>query len=459
MAETFEAIRTGPSGFSQRVCLKLVLPFFRDSPDFIELFQQEARLAAKLRHSNIVGVIDFGQIEGTSYMALEIVDGVDLQVLLDAQPGKRLPHEYVVLLGHSLASALEHAHNPPASSDTFGVAKAVTGTSHKQSAVKGKVPYMSPEQLRAQPLDGRADLFALGVVLFEALSGQRPYEGPHDPATIMLTLEGDHPSLQELCPDAPPEFCKVIESLIESDRDRRPETAARLIELLDEFAPSPRVRRQLGRMVEEKRKEQPRLPTSGPAAPGYDSARFQSDAPRDETGIQVSGPTAKASAALRSGRRLRRKRALWLIVLVLAVGASVGAAFLFLPAAVPPPTMVPAPTTAPTPTPPTAVPKPTPVPTREATTEEAGTAETGGETVKATRPAPALPKPARVTVVVFPWGNVWINGKPQGAAPLKDHTLKPGRYQIGAGQATPTETKTVRLGPGQRKTISFDLTK
>ena len=67
----------------------------------------------------------------------------------------------------------------------------------------------------------------------------------------------------------------------------------------------------------------------------------------------------------------------------------------------------------------------------EATTEEAGTAETGGETVKATRPAPALPKPARVTVVVFPWGNVWINGKPQGAAPLKDHTLKPGRYQIG----------------------------
>lgn len=491
MAETFEAIRTGPSGFSQRVCLKLVLPFFRDSPDFIELFQQEARLAARLRHSNIVGVIDFGEIDGTSYMALEIVDGVDLQVLLDAQPGKRLPYEFVVLLGHSLASALEHAHNPPTSSEIdasdvaaiihrdispsnvliskngeilltdFGVAKAVTGTSHKQSAVKGKVPYMSPEQLRAQPLDGRADLFALGVVLFEALSGRRPYEGPHDPATIMLTLEGDHPSLQELCPDAPPEFCKVIESLIESDRDQRPETAGHLIELLDEFVPSPRVRRQLGRMVEQYRKEQPRLPTSGPGALGYDSAGFQSDAPRDETGIKVSGPTARASAVLRSGRP-GRKRALWLIMLVLAVGASVGAAFLFLPAAVPPPTVVPAPTTAPTPTPPrtpTAVPTPTSAPTPEATAEEAGTAETSGETVKATRPAPALPKPARVTVVVFPWGNVWINGKPQGAAPLKDHTLKPGRYQIDAGQATPTKTQTVRLGPGQRKTISFDLTK
>jgi hypothetical protein len=462
------------------VCLKLVLPFFRDSQDFIELFEQEARLAARLRHSNIVGVIDFGQIDGTSYMALEIVDGVDLQILLDAQPGKRLPHEFVVLLGHSLAAALEHAHNPPASSEIdasdvaaiihrdispsnvliskngeilltdFGVAKAVTGTSHKQSAVKGKVPYMSPEQLRAQPLDGRADLFALGVVLFEALSGQRPYEGAHDPATIMLTLEGDHPSLQELCPDAPPELCKVIESLIEPDRDQRPETAAHLIELLDEFVPSPRVRRQLGRMVEQNRKEQPRLPTSEPGALGQGSGGLQSDASRDETGIQPARGAARAGAAVQSGGRSGGKRALWLIALVLAVGAGVGAAVLFWPTAVPPPTMVPAPT-------PTAV--RTPVPAPDATAEEAGTAETGGETVKATRPARALPKPARVTVVVFPWGKVWINGKLQGAAPLKNHTLKPGNYRIGAGQATPTKTQTVRLGPGQRKTVTFDLTK
>ncbi|MHC4996854.1 MAG: hypothetical protein ACYTGQ_17590 [Planctomycetota bacterium] len=121
---------------------------------------------------------------------------------------------------------------------------------------------------------------------------------------------------------------------------------------------------------------------------------------------------------------------------------------------------MPTPTTAPTPTtPPTPTAVPTPVPPPEATAEEAGTAEAGGETVKATRPAPTLQKPARVTVVVFPWGDVWITGKPQGAAPVKDHTLKPGRHQIGAGQGTPTETKTVRLGPGQRKTISFDLTK
>ena len=108
----------------------------------------------------------------------------------------------------------------------FGVAKAISDTSRQQSAVKGKVPYMSPEQLRAESLDGRADLFALGVVLFEALAGERPYAGAHDPATIMLTLKGEHPPLPALAPDAPPGLCHVIERLIEPDKEQRPATAA-----------------------------------------------------------------------------------------------------------------------------------------------------------------------------------------------------------------------------------------
>ncbi|MBW2628277.1 MAG: protein kinase [Deltaproteobacteria bacterium] len=166
MAETYEAIRRGPSGFTQHVCLKLVLPFFRDNEDFVRLFEREARLAAKLRHSNIVGVIDFGAIAGTPYMALELVDGADLRVLLDAQDGKRLSHELVALLGHEVAAALEHAHAPRSGRSAdgsavdaivhrdvspsnvlisrhgetllsdFGVAKAISGTSHNQSAVK-----------------------------------------------------------------------------------------------------------------------------------------------------------------------------------------------------------------------------------------------------------------------------------------------------------------------------------
>ncbi|MGD8318047.1 MAG: serine/threonine protein kinase, partial [Myxococcales bacterium] len=74
-AETFEAIRRGSGGFTQRVCLKVALPFYRDDETFMRLFEREARLAAKLRHRNIVGVIDFGEIGGRSYIALELIDG------------------------------------------------------------------------------------------------------------------------------------------------------------------------------------------------------------------------------------------------------------------------------------------------------------------------------------------------------------------------------------------------
>jgi serine/threonine-protein kinase len=95
----------------------------------------------------------------------------------------------------------------------------------------------------------------------------------------------------------------------------------------------------------------------------------------------------------------------------------------------------------------------------EAPNEEDANVATSSEAAADTRPEPALPKPARLTVIVFPWGEIWINGKLQGQAPLKDHALKAGRYQISAGQGTPVQTQTVRLRPGQRQNLSFDLTR
>ncbi len=487
MAETYEAIRSGPSGFAQHVCLKLVLPFFRENEDFIQLFEREARLAAKLRHSNIVGVIDFGEIAGVPYMALELVDGADLRVLLDDQDGKRLPHDLAALLGAELAAALEHAHAPRFSNpdddagaivhrdvspsnvlisrrgeiflSDFGVAKAVSGTSRKQSAVKGKVPYMSPEQLRAEPLDGRADLFALGVVLFEALAGCRPYEGAHDPATIMLTLAGDHPSLRGLAPDAPPKLCEIIESLIQPNRDARPENASILIDLLDEFVPSPRARRQLGARVDQCR----------PAAPPISAE--ESPRAKVTTGVQqtggvagAAGPTAalgtRPPAESSSGGRSPAQWGLGALLLVGALG--LGGFFLSqqVPAGAPH----------------TVDDKPAPMdeqaePARAAANEpdEAPSAETASAFALDRTPMPSEPKvpptdvtatrPARLTVVVFPWGNVWINGKRRGAAPLKNEALKPGRYKISVGQDAPFKSQTVRLRAGQRRTLDFDLTK
>jgi serine/threonine protein kinase len=489
MAETFEAIRSGPGGFSQRVCLKVVLPFFRDRQDFRELFEREARLAAKLRHGNVVGVIDFGQIDGVTYMALELVDGVDLASLLDAQPSQRLSHEHVAFVGHELAAALEHAHDPRREGSSggpednaiihrdlspsnvlvshrgevlltdFGVAKAITGTAGQQSAVKGKVPYMSPEQLRAEPLDGRSDLFALGIVLFEALSGERPFQGEHDPATIMRVLHGQRASLPELVPTAPPELCEVIESLLATDRNDRPENAGAVLELLDPFVPPPRMRRALGKIASEARAlkdaQASDLPTTGSEEP-----EIPQSYPREASGVsRTTGSLAPNAGAAREGEEPRvagtrpsGNGPRWAL---LALVAAIAAITLW-------PRLSGDPQTEDTASPAAPVQEATPI--AEAT-PEAEKVEAAGdaapEAVAAVAPTPVVPsvRPARLTVVVFPWGEVWINGKQRGAAPLKDVSLKPGRYKISAGQGKPAKTQTIRLGEAQRKTVHFDLTK
>lgn len=494
MAETYEAIRRGPSGFTQHVCLKLVLPFFRDNPDFVELFEREARLAAKLRHSNIVGVIDFGSIEGIPYMALELVDGADFRVVLDGQDGRRLPPALVALVGTEIAAALEHAHAPRNSGgegaiihrdvspsnvlisrrgevflSDFGVAKAISGTSRQRSAVKGKVPYMSPEQLRAQPLDPRADLFSLGVVMFEALGGRRPYEGAHDPATIMLTLEGEHPSLLGLAPGAPAELCEVIESLIRPNRDARPGSASELIDLLDEFVPSPRARRQLGSMVDECSPPVPHVEIRDTAGPVDDEVAAPS--PEVTSGARGNGdpaPTSRLGARPHGTEKPVAHPPRWRIWagLLVVVSLALGAYWLR-----PSPDDAAAPTTV------------LPAASSEAPTDEAAPpakpasqdSQMGALAVPAEPSAPpasepreaaagSVPntteaRPARLTVIVFPWGNVWIDGKLRGAAPLKNEVMKPGRYKVSVGQDAPFKSQSIRLRPGQRRTLDFDLTK
>jgi len=480
MAETFEAIRTGPGGFSQRVCVKVVLPFYRNRQDFRELFDREARLAAKLRHGNVVGVIDFGQIDGITYIAFELVDGVDLASLLDSQSRGALSHEHVALIGHDLAAALEHAHDPRRDGSgsgaednaiihrdispsnvlisqrgevlltDFGVAKAITGTSRHQSAVKGKVPYMSPEQLRAEAVDGRSDLFALGVVLFEALAGQRPFQGEHDPATIMMILNGDRPSLRTLAPEVPPGLSAVIEALLEPNRDDRPQSASALLESLDPFVPSYRSRRELGTLASEIRAS-----NAVWASQSDSDAERPSLAPPAKKGIAsgVSKSSGSLAADIEAGRkatarqppskRRLRRRLLGAIGALVVLGI---AAIAFRPLWTTDSTEeIPA-------TPLESVAPPDDVEATEAPAHDSTRVE---ET-----PAPVAPqavKPARLTVVVFPWGNVWINGKSRGSAPLKNVSLAPGRYKIQVGRGQPTRTRTIRLREDQRRTLQFDL--
>jgi len=513
MAEAYEAIRQGPGDFTQRVCLKLVLPFFRDREDFLTLFKREARLAAKLRHSNIVGVIDFGEIQGVTYIALELVDGTDLATLLDAQPGSRISPEHAALVGHDLAAALEHAHDPrrDASADgtadnaiihrdlspsnvlmsrrgeilltDFGVAKAITGTARQQSAVKGKVPYMSPEQLRSESIDGRADLFALGVVLYESLAGHRPFQGEHDPGTIMQILHGDRRPLLEVAPDTPPGLAKVIEQLLEPDRDARPASASAVLEMLDPFVPSPRERRVLGKVISEVRASLPSVLPQHPIS-GSAPTEASGEPKRDASGVSPSGsslPGAEpvpTAAAQPSERPAPSRVFAWVGVLVVLVVAGTGLWFNQARN-----TSEPAgPTTSPLLEQPVSreadpsLAEVSGAPAGQAAdTEAAGESPadpTAGTTIadappgepestedRAAEPEPPPPKPGRVSVAVFPWGDVWIDGKPRGRAPVDNVTLPPGRHKVSAGQGKPSKTQVVRVKPGQRRTIKFDLSR
>lgn len=218
MAEVYRGHTTGAAGFERRVAIKRVLGPYSSNAAFVEMFTSEARLAALLNHPCIVAVHDFAfDLEGRLFQVIEYVDGVDLEKLLasDARfavaapalvpPGPLLPLDLISYILGDVLEALQHAHTAKNHAgrllgivhrdctpsnvllswegavklSDFGVAKAMQATNATRSgSAKGKPSYMAPEQLQgAADMDGRVDLFACGVMLYEMLTGRRPFIG------------------------------------------------------------------------------------------------------------------------------------------------------------------------------------------------------------------------------------------------------------------------------------------
>jgi serine/threonine protein kinase len=464
MAETFEATRAAAGSFEQRVCLKRVLPAFSEDGEFVSRFQREAKLAAQLRHTNIVGVIDFGEVGGVHYMTLELVDGVDLRSFLKSSPGEKLSPDTVALIALDLAYALEHAHGNLVHRDIspsnillsrsgeakladFGIAKAIDNAAVTASrSAKGKIPYMSPEYMRGETTDGRADLFSLGVVLFEAAAGVRPFDGAHDVETMQKILDGDSLALEEVAPDVPPALREVIKRLIELDPDARTPSATRLIEELAAVAPHPEVRRELASTIEGYR--------------GGPRARMHVRAREEERDTELSRPPRLAptstdeKTALPPGRSRKTVRALMLASALVAglVTAVAGTQWLEESAQVSVPASVPV-----------SVPEsasasasvPVPVPPRNADASHRPRGSLAAS-IPSEPEQPARIAKSWVRVVVQPWGNVWIDGTWMGRAPVKARLSK-GRHVIKAGRELPTQTRVVRVESGARKEIEISL--
>jgi serine/threonine protein kinase len=270
MAETFLAVQRGTGGFEQRVCMKFILPAYRQDEDFRRLFLREASIAASLRHSNIVGVIDVDAAAG--YLVLELVDGLDLRALLNAAPGHRLAPDLATFITLELCKALSYAHGRKRKGmpdgvvhrdlsasnvlisyagevklTDFGVARAMRADIEPLSGtIKGKLCYMSPEQARGMVVDGRSDLFSLGVLCYELLAGKRPFDGPTDAETLLRITAGQYRPLTELAPEVPLGLSAVVERLLARDRDQRFLSADACIDALARFAPKATTFRELG---------------------------------------------------------------------------------------------------------------------------------------------------------------------------------------------------------------------
>jgi len=251
MAEVFLARRTGPDGFEKRVALKRILPHLAKQRDFVAMFLDEAKLAAGLDHPHTVHIHDFGKDGDAYYLAMEYVCGEDLAALWRRgnELGAPLPFADVATILVAACEALHHAHeqgivhrdvtpgNLMVSFDgvvklaDFGIAKSQAVASRAQTSagtLKGKVAYMSPEQARAKPLDRRSDLFSLGVVAWELLTGKRLFQRRNDLDVLRAVQMCDVPAIATVRPDVPPALAAAIETALEANVDDRWDTAAEL---------------------------------------------------------------------------------------------------------------------------------------------------------------------------------------------------------------------------------------
>ncbi|WP_394944470.1 serine/threonine-protein kinase [uncultured Ilumatobacter sp.] len=238
----------------RKVAVKWLKPALASDEVVAERFRREAIAAASLNHPNIVAVHDVFEHEGRQAVVMQLVDGKSLRQLLDTQ--KRLSPELTGHIGACTAAALHHAHennfvhrdvkpgNIMITADgrvlltDFGIAKALQGGDDltSENIMMGTAKYLSPEQVRGKKLDGRADLYSLGLVLYECLAGRVPFLGESDADTALARLQRDPTDLSQLRATLPTSLVTIIHQLLARNPMHRPATGADLVAALEQAA-------------------------------------------------------------------------------------------------------------------------------------------------------------------------------------------------------------------------------
>jgi len=272
MAELFLAIQKSVAGFEKLIVIKRILPSMNQDKAFIDMLLHEARIAATLSHPNIVQIFDVGQAEGLYFIAMEHVHGEDIRSVVRGMKVKGVPEfplEHALAIAMGMCAGLSYAHEKRDLDGTelnivhrdispqnvvitfsgdvkivdFGIAKSDTKmhTETRSGKLKGKVPYMSPEQARGEPIDARSDIFATGVMLFELTTGKRLFKGSSEFETLKLICEREYPKPSQVRPGYPPELERIVMKALMKDKSERYQSTREMQSDVEAFARNNRI--------------------------------------------------------------------------------------------------------------------------------------------------------------------------------------------------------------------------
>lgn len=265
MAEVFRGVAESIQGFRKNVAIKRVLPALSKNKKFIAMFLDEARLSLHLQHANIVQVFDIGRADETYFIVMEFVEGVDLKSLIEWRKriGRPLTIGQTVYIIMEVCKGLAYAHDalhpetgkplgivhrdvsPPnvllsrngeVKVTDFGLAKAaVQVEATDPGVVKGKMSYLSPEAARGEEVDKRADIFAVGILLYEMLTGKRLFYGETDYQTVELVRAAKTPSIGAQNSEVEPELEEIVRKALARRADDRFQSATDLQDALAHY--------------------------------------------------------------------------------------------------------------------------------------------------------------------------------------------------------------------------------
>jgi serine/threonine-protein kinase len=266
MAEVFRGVAESLQGFKKNIAIKRILPALTKNKKFVAMFLDEARLSLVLQHANIVQVFDIAHTDDTYFIVMEYVDGVDLKALMEwrRKINRRVPIAHSLYVIMEICKGLSYAHelqNPDTGKPLgivhrdisppnvliskqgeikvvdFGLAKATSQIETTDpGVVKGKMSYLSPEAARGEEVDMSADIFAVGILLYEMLTGKRLFYGETDYQTVELVRNAKIPPIKPQNPQVEPELEDIVRKALAKRKEDRYQSALDLQDALAQYS-------------------------------------------------------------------------------------------------------------------------------------------------------------------------------------------------------------------------------